>query len=101
MHSATKYLGGHSDVIAGALTIKDKALGEELHFQTIRNRATIGTNGFFLGFKRNQNVAFTCTTSLRKWRKSCGIFEQSSFNWKEVYYPGLTSHPFHEIAKNK
>src|SRR5690554_7569021 len=32
MHSATKYLGGHSDVIAGALVIKDEALGKQLHF---------------------------------------------------------------------
>jgi cystathionine beta-lyase len=33
MHSATKYLGGHSDVIAGALIIKDEELGNQLHFQ--------------------------------------------------------------------
>lgn len=36
MHSATKYLGGHSDVIAGALVAKDAELGEKLHFINLR-----------------------------------------------------------------
>jgi cystathionine beta-lyase len=40
MHSATKYLGGHSDVIAGALIIKDKDLGDQLHFQQFATGAT-------------------------------------------------------------
>ena len=48
MHSATKYLGGHSDVIAGALIIKDKALGEELHFKQFATGATLGPMDSFL-----------------------------------------------------
>jgi len=42
MHSATKYLGGHSDVIAGALIVKDENLGEQLHFQQFATGATLG-----------------------------------------------------------
>jgi cystathionine beta-lyase len=41
MHSATKYLGGHSDVIAGALIIKDAALGDELHFKQFATGGTL------------------------------------------------------------
>ncbi len=64
MHSATKYLGGHSDVIAGALVIEDKALGDELHFKQFATGGTLGPMDSFLSIKRNQNPSFTRATSL-------------------------------------
>jgi cystathionine beta-lyase len=47
MHSATKYLGGHSDVMQG-INCKDEALGEQLHFQQFATGATLGPMDSFL-----------------------------------------------------
>ena len=80
MHSATKYLGGHSDVIAGALIIKDEALGEQLHFiKTLHLR-----------------VQRHCENG-----EKVVAFLNSHPKIKTVYYPGLPSHPYHEIAKKQ
>src|SRR5690606_33277566 len=48
MHSATKYLGGHSDVIAGALITKNAELGERLHFLQFATGATLGPQDSYL-----------------------------------------------------
>ncbi|MFY8096618.1 MAG: trans-sulfuration enzyme family protein, partial [Flavobacterium sp.] len=48
MHSATKYLGGHSDVIAGALIVKDQELGEKLHFAQFATGGTLGPQDSYL-----------------------------------------------------
>ncbi|RRJ89763.1 cystathionine gamma-synthase [Flavobacterium macacae] len=100
MHSATKYLGGHSDVIAGALITKDEKLGEQLHFQQFATGATLGPQDSFLVLRGIK------TLSLRVQRHCENGVKVSEFlnnhpKVKTVFYPGLASHPFHEIAKKQ
>ena len=100
MHSATKYLGGHSDVIAGALIIKDKTLGEELHFKQFATGATLGPMDSFLvlrGIKTlHLRVQRHCENGIK-----VAEFLSNHPNVERVYYPGLPDHPFHEIAKKQ
>lgn len=100
MHSATKYLGGHSDVIAGALVIKDKALGDELHFKQFATGATLGPQDSFLvlrGIKTlHLRVQRHCENGVK-----VAEFLQNHPKVEKVYYPGLENHPFHEIAKKQ
>jgi cystathionine beta-lyase len=100
MHSATKYLGGHSDVIAGALIIKDKTLGEELHFKQFATGATIGPMDSFLvlrGIKTlHLRVQRHCENGIK-----VAEFLSNHPNVERVYYPGLPDHPHHDIAKKQ
>lgn len=100
MHSATKYLGGHSDVIAGALVIKDKVLGDELHFKQFATGGTLGPMDSFLvlrGIKTlHLRVQRHCENGVK-----VAEFLQAHPKVEKVYYPGLENHPFHEIAKKQ
>ena len=100
MHSATKYLGGHSDVIAGALIVKDEALGNQLHFQQFATGATLGPNDSFLvlrGIKTlHLRVQRHCENGIK-----IAEFLETHPKVDKVLYPGLASHPFHELAKKQ
>ncbi|WP_428231024.1 cystathionine gamma-synthase [Flavobacterium sp.] len=100
MHSATKYLGGHSDVIAGALIVKDEALGEQLHFQQFATGATLGPMDSFLVLRGIKTLSLRVQRHCENGEK---VVEYLSNHPKinTVYYPGLKSHPFHEIAKKQ
>ena len=100
MHSATKYLGGHSDVIAGALIIKDEALGEQLHFQQFATGATLGPMDSFLVLRGIKTLHLRVQRHCENGEKVVA-FLNSHPKIKTVYYPGLPSHPFHEIAKKQ
>ncbi|WP_264548482.1 cystathionine gamma-synthase [Flavobacterium sp. N2820] len=100
MHSATKYLGGHSDVIAGALIIKDKALGEELHFKQFATGATLGPMDSFLVLRGIKTLHLRVQRHCENGEKVAAYLDNHSLV-ERVYYPGLTSHPFHEIAKKQ
>ncbi|PWB25379.1 cystathionine gamma-synthase [Flavobacterium sp. HTF] len=100
MHSATKYLGGHSDVIAGALIVKDEALGEQLHFQQFATGATLGPMDSFLVLRGIKTLSLRVQRHCENGEK---IVEYLSNHpkIKTIYYPGLPNHPFHEIAKKQ
>lgn len=100
MHSATKYLGGHSDVIAGALIVKDEALGEQLHFQQFATGATLGPMDSFLVLRGIKTLHLRMQRHCENGEKISN-FLMNHPKIKMVYYPGLTSHPFHEIAKKQ
>lgn len=100
MHSATKYLGGHSDVIAGALIIKDKALGEELHFKQFATGATLGPMDSFLVLRGIKTLHLRVQRHCENGEKVAAYLDNHSLV-ERVYYPGLASHPFHEIAKKQ
>jgi cystathionine gamma-synthase len=100
LHSTTKYLNGHSDVVGGAVVAKDKALHEQLvwwanclgvtgapfdSFMTLRGLRTLHARLDHHG--RNSQA-------LAQWL-------QQQPNVKKVYYPGLPSHPGHEIARRQ
>lgn len=100
MHSATKYLGGHSDVIAGALIVKDEALGEKLHFAQFATGGTLGPMDSYLvlrGIKTlHLRVQRHCENGVKVAKYLVNHPKVAA-----VYYPGLESHPNHEIAKKQ
>jgi cystathionine beta-lyase len=100
MHSATKYLGGHSDVIAGALIVKDEALGAQLHFQQFATGATLGPMDSFLVLRGIKTLHLRVQRHCENGEKVVAFLSNHP-KIKTVYYPGLSSHPHHEIAKKQ
>ena len=100
LHSTTKYLNGHSDVVGGALITNDKALHERLHH--IQNSIG-GIAGPFDSFLVLRGIK---TLALRMKRHEENAIEIANFLEKHpkverVLYPGLKSHPQHAIAKKQ
>ncbi|MCA9270005.1 MAG: PLP-dependent transferase [Planctomycetales bacterium] len=97
MHSATKYLGGHSDVLGGALVVKDADLWQKLYFIQNATGATLSAFDSFLvhrGVKTlDLRVRAQSETALRlaQWLKQDGRVAR-------VLYPGLADHPGHALA---
>jgi cystathionine gamma-lyase/homocysteine desulfhydrase len=97
VHSATKYLGGHSDVVAGLLVTKDAKLGDELHFLQNSIGGILGPQDSWLlmrgiktlGLRMKQHEANA--RRIAEWLKEHPKVEK-------VYYPGLSDHPGHEVA---
>ncbi|WP_332871637.1 cystathionine gamma-synthase [Flavobacterium selenitireducens] len=100
MHSATKYLGGHSDVIAGALVIKDEKLAEQLHFQQFATGATLGPMDSFLVLRGIKTLHLRMERHCQNGEKIAAFLADHP-KVAVVYFPGLESHPFHEIAKKQ
>jgi cystathionine beta-lyase/cystathionine gamma-synthase len=100
MHSATKYLGGHSDVIAGALIVKDEELGNQLHFQQFATGATLGPMDSFLVLRGIKTLHLRVQRHCENGAKVVEFLNNHP-KIKTVYYPGLPSHPYHEIAKKQ
>ena len=100
MHSATKYLGGHSDVIAGALIVKDEELGTQLHFQQFATGATLGPMDSFLVLRGIKTLHLRVQRHCENGTK-IAEFLLNHPKIEKVYYPGLPSHPYHDIAKKQ
>lgn len=100
MHSATKYLGGHSDLIAGALIFKDAELGKKLHFQQFATGAILGPMDSFLVLRGIKTLHLRMQRHCENGQKVAEYLESHS-KIKTVYYPGLPSHPFHDLAKKQ
>ncbi|NHM02428.1 cystathionine gamma-synthase [Flavobacterium difficile] len=100
MHSATKYLGGHSDVIAGALIVKDEALGEKLHFAQFATGGTLGPMDSYLVLRGIKTLHLRVQRHCENGAKVAEYLVNHP-KVEKVYYPGLESHPNHEIAKKQ
>ena len=100
MHSATKYLGGHSDVIAGALIVKDEELGSQLHFQQFATGATLGPMDSFLVLRGIKTLSLRVQRHCENGAKIAEFLLHHP-KVERVYYPGLPSHPYHDIAKKQ
>lgn len=100
MHSATKYLGGHSDVIAGALVIKDTTLGDELHFKQFATGGTLGPMDSFLVLRGIKTLHLRVQRHCENGEKVAHYLSQHPLV-AQVFYPGLPSHPFHTIAQKQ
>lgn len=100
MHSATKYLGGHSDVIAGALIVKDAELSEKLHFAQFATGGTLGPLDSFLVLRGIKTLHLRVQRHCENGIKVAEYLNQHPAIDK-VYYPGLASHPHFEIAKKQ
>lgn len=100
MHSATKYLGGHSDVIAGALIVKDETLGEQLHFAQFATGATLGPHDSYLVLRGIKTLHIRVQRHCENGAEVAKFLTQHPAI-QEVFYPGLPSHPQYEIAKKQ
>ena len=100
MHSVTKYLGGHSDVVMGALITNDDKLHEQLYFILNSCGANPGPMDCFLVMRGIK------TLHLRMERhcfngKKIAAYLKTHPKIEKVYWPGFTDHPNHEIAKKQ
>ncbi len=97
MHSATKYLGGHSDVLGGALVVKDKALYDRLYFVQNATGAVMGPLESFLCSRGLKTLELRVREQSRT---ALAIAEHLARHprVKRVLYPGLPHHPGHDIA---
>ena len=97
MHSATKYLGGHSDVVMGALVVKDKALAEQLYFIQNASGAVCGPQDSFLVLRGIKTLHIRMQRHCEN-GKAVAEFLANHPKVETVYWPGLESHPNHDIA---
>ncbi|MCK7589692.1 cystathionine gamma-synthase [Subsaxibacter sp. CAU 1640] len=100
MHSATKYLGGHSDVVMGALIVKEKELADKLYFIQNASGAICGPQDSFLVLRGIK------TLHLRMQRhcengKAVAEYLSKHPKIEKVYWPGFENHPNHHIAKSQ
>ncbi|MBU5316722.1 aminotransferase class V-fold PLP-dependent enzyme [Clostridium bornimense] len=100
VHSATKYLGGHSDTVAGLVVVNSEELGERLHF--IQN----STGGVLPPFDSYLLIRGIKTLSVRLDRhlenaKAIVEFLQGQDAIEKIYYPGIKEHPGYEINKKQ
>jgi cystathionine beta-lyase len=100
VHSATKYLGGHSDLIAGLVVTATEELGEQIRFYQNATGAILGPFDSWLVIRGME------TLSLRMRQHCSSAQEIAEFlldqpEVSRVFYPGLSSHPYHEVAKRQ
>ena len=97
LHSATKYLGGHSDVIHGALIVNSTELSQKLHFLQNAVGAVPGPQDCFLILRGIKTLHLRVQRSCEN-AAMIATFLQNHPAVSKVYYPGLPEHPGHEIA---
>ncbi len=98
MHSATKYLGGHSDVVMGALMLNDKSIAEELYFIQNASGAVCGPQDSFLVLRGIKTLHIRIQRHCEN-GKAIAEFLKSHPKIENVYWPGFETHPNHNIAK--
>ena len=100
MHSATKYLGGHSDLVMGALMVKDQKLTEELHFIQFAGGAVAGPMDSFLALRGIKTLHVRMQRHCEN-GKAVANFLAGHEKVGTVYYPGFEDHPNHNVAKRQ
>ena len=100
VHSATKYLGGHSDLIAGLVVTKDKELGEKIKFIQNASGAILAPFDSWLVIRGIETLELRVKEHCRNAAAVAAYLETHPLVDK-VYYPGLTTHLNHEIASEQ
>jgi len=100
VYSTTKYLGGHSDVIGGAVVTGDPAIAESIKFHQNAVGGVPGPLDAWLVMRGVKTLALRMGEHARNAR-AVAEFLASRDDVAKVYYPGLTSHPQHELAKRQ
>jgi len=98
MHSITKYIGGHSDVIMGAIVVRDDELGERLAFIQNASGAVPGPQDCFLVLRGIKTLHIRMQRHCEN-GKVIAEYLKSHPKVDNVYYPGLESHPNHDLAR--
>jgi cystathionine gamma-lyase / homocysteine desulfhydrase len=100
LHSATKYLGGHSDVVAGLAVVNSKKLAEDLHFVQNSTGGVLGPQDSWLLIRGIKTLGIRMEET-EKNTAAIVDFLQGHPAVKKVFYPGLETHPNHTIAKKQ
>ncbi len=100
VHSTTKYLGGHSDVVGGALVVTDPELGEQLAYHQNAMGAIAGPFDSWLVMRGIKTLGVRMDRHNENAAKVVELLEGHT-SVGQVFYPGLTSHPNHEVAKKQ
>jgi cystathionine gamma-lyase len=100
MHSVTKYLGGHSDVVMGALCVNDDKLYEQLAFIHNSCGATPGPQDSFLVLRGIKTLHVRMDRHCENGRK-VAEFLKTHPKIEKIYWPGFEDHPNHDIAKKQ
>jgi len=100
MHSVTKYIGGHSDVVMGALMLNDEDLYKRLWFIYNSCGATPGPMDSFLVLRGIKTLHLRMKAHCENGRK-IAEFLKTHPKVDKIYWPGFTDHPNHEIAKKQ
>lgn len=100
MHSVTKYLGGHSDVVMGALIVNDEKLYKDLFFIYNATGATPGPQDCFLVLRGIKTLHLRMKAHCENGRQ-IAAFLKNHPKIDKVYWPGFPDHPNHEIAKKQ
>jgi len=97
LHSATKYISGHSDVILGAVIVKTKKLADQLHFIQNAAGAIPGPQDCFLTLRGIKTLHVRVEQACRNTKRIAKYLKKHPKVGK-VYYPGFKEHPNHDIA---
>jgi len=100
IHSTTKYLNGHSDVIGGVIISKDQDLGEKLHYIQMSVGAVPSPFDCWLTQRSIKTLHLRMPRHNENGMK-IAKFLQGSNKINSIYYPGLEDHPQHELAKKQ
>ncbi len=100
MHSATKYLGGHSDVVVGALVVNDDTLAEKLYFLQNASGGVCGPMDSFLVLRGIKTLHVRMQRHCENCRAIAEYLREHPKIGK-VYWPGFKDHPNHDVAKKQ
>ncbi|PAV29827.1 cystathionine gamma-synthase [Virgibacillus profundi] len=100
LHSATKYIGGHSDVVSGLVVVNSKDLAEKVHFVQNSVGAVLGPQDSWLLMRGIKTLALRME-AIEANSKKIVEFLQNHEQVSSVYYPGIKNHRGHEIAGNQ
>lgn len=100
LHSATKYIGGHSDVVAGAVVVKDKKLADQLYFIQNTTGGVASPFDSFLLIRGIKTLGVRMDRHVSNAQKIARWLHDDS-RIKKVYYPGLSDDPGYAIQKKQ
>lgn len=100
LHSATKYLGGHSDLVLGAVVAKTQELADKLHFVQNASGGVCGPMDSFLVLRGIKTLHLRVQRACDNARKIAAFLEDHP-KVGRVLHPGLKSHPHHELASRQ
>jgi cystathionine gamma-lyase len=100
LHSVTKYLNGHSDMVGGVMVTSDEALAEQLRFLQNASGAVPGPMDCWLALRGTKTLAVRMQRHEENARVLAEVLAKAA-GVAKVFYPGLASHPQHELAKRQ
>ncbi len=100
LHSATKYIGGHSDVVAGLVAVNSKELAEKIHFIQNSVGAVLGPQDSWLLMRGIKTLALRMEAIEANTKKLVAYLDQHP-KVEKVFYPGLENHEGHNVAADQ